>query len=102
MILAWAASGAVPPIADAASDATARTVQGEVVAVNVSDSPPVIVIKAMAGNKETIVGATVGSGVEITKGKQRVSLDSLKVGDKVSVTYVKKQDGLAARSIHAR
>lgn len=102
MILAFAASGALGRVADAASEGAVRTVQGEVVAVNVTDSPQVIVVKAMAGRKEMIVGATVESGAEITRGKQRVSLDSLKVGDKVSITYVKNQDGLVARSIHAR
>jgi hypothetical protein len=101
MTLALVSSG-VGSIAAAASESSTRTVRGEVVAVNVSDSPPVIVVKAAAGKKELIVGATVESGVEIMRGKQQISLDSLKAGEKVTLTYVKKSDGLAARSIQAR
>lgn len=102
MTVVLAVGGMVGQIAGAASGSSARTVQGEVVAVNVSDSPPVIVVKAMTGKKEMIVGATVESGAEIMRGKQRVSLDSLKVGEKVALTYVKTNDGLVARSIQAR
>lgn len=80
-----------------------RTVRGEVVAVNIKDSPQVIVVKAMtAKRQELIVGATVESGTAITRGKARVSLDSIKIGDSVALTYVKSLDGLAARSIHVR
>jgi hypothetical protein len=102
MALAFTVHGMTVWIEEAASESSVRTVQGEVVAVNVTDSPHVIVVKAEMGKKETIVGATVESGVEITRGKQRVSLDSLQVGEKVALTYVKKNDGLAARSIQAR
>jgi hypothetical protein len=97
-----AVGGWMVPLAGAASESPARTVQGEIVAVNVTDSPPVIVVKTMSGKKEMVVGAAVESGAEILRGKQKVSLDSLKAGDKVTLTYVKKGDGLAARSIQAR
>lgn len=87
----------------AAADAPARTVKGEVVAVNVSDSPPVIVVKAMTAKKqELVVGAIVESGTEITRGSKKVTLDNLKLGETASVTYVKNQDGLVARSIHVQ
>nr|MBI3612852.1 hypothetical protein [Nitrospirota bacterium] len=95
----WAA---VPSVS-AESKAAARAIRGEVVAVNVQDSPNTIVVKAMKGSKdELIVGATVGSDTKITRGKQTVGLDALKVGESVELTYVKQDDGLVARSIHAR
>lgn len=103
LTLALAVSGAGIRIAHAASESHARTVQGEVVAVNVSDSSHVIVVKVgKTPKKELIVGATVESGVTITRGKQQISLDNLKVGETVSLTYVKNPDGLTARSIQAR
>ncbi len=95
----WAAA----PWAGAESKAVARAVRGEVVAVNVGDSPNVIVVTVMKGSKgESIVGATVGADTKIMRGKQKVGLDALKVGESVELTYVKQDDGLVARSIHAR
>ncbi len=92
--------GTVAPFAVAASE---RTVRGEVVASNVKDSPQVIVVKTMtAKNEELIVGATVDSGTVITRGKQRVTLDAIKVGESVDLTYLKNPDGLMARLIHVR
>jgi hypothetical protein len=84
-------------------DARVRTVQGEVVAVNVKDSPNVVVIRVtMAGNKELIVGAIVEPSTAISRGAQHVRLEDLKVGESVVVTYLKRPDGLVAHSIQAR
>ncbi len=95
----WAAA----PSVGAESKAAARTVRGEVVAVNVQDSPHTIVVRAMKGGKdELIVGATVGADTTIMRGKQPVDLSALKAGESVNLTYVKQEDGLVARSIHAR
>ncbi|MBM4121978.1 MAG: hypothetical protein FJ249_05230 [Nitrospira sp.] len=83
------------------ADQPTRTVKGEVVAVNVADSPPVIVVKTLTAKKqESIVGAVVESGTVITRGAKKVTLDNLKVGETASVTYVKNDDGLVARAIH--
>lgn len=85
------------------SEGVVRTVRGEVVAVNVTDFPQVIVVKTMtAKQQEMIVGATVESGATITRGKERVTLNSIMVGEPVELTYVKSQEGLVARSIHVR
>jgi len=85
----------------AEADQPTRTVKGEVVAVNVADSPPVIVVKTITAKKqESIVGAVVESGTVITRGDKKVTLDNLKVGETASVTYVKNDDGLVARAIH--
>lgn len=95
--------GMTAPGAGAASDAALRTVRGEVVAVNAADHPQVIVIKSMTAKKEElIVGAVVEAGTVITRGKRKVTLDNLKVGEPVDVACLKLEDGLVARSIHAK
>lgn len=93
---------AVPPV-DVAWGQAVRTVRGEVVAVNVQASPPVIVVKARAGTKQDlIVGAAVETGATVTRGKVPIELGALKVGETVELTYVKNPEGLVARAIHAR
>lgn len=85
----------------AAAEGPVRAVHGEVMAVNATDSPPVIVVKALSAKKEEqIIGATVGAGTKITRGKQPISLDSIKVGESVTLVYVKSLNGLAAQAIH--
>jgi len=72
-------------------------------AVTVNESPQVIVIKTMtAAKKEMIVGATVESGAEVTRGKDPIALADIKVGETVELKYVKNADGLVAKSVHAR
>ena len=96
-------AGVVGTFALVPAAASERTVRGEVVAVNVQDSPPVIVLKTMtANNEELIVGATVDSGTVITRGKERVTLGAIKVGEEAAMTYLKNPNGLLARSIHVR
>lgn len=86
-----------------AGEPTVRSVRGEVVAVTVNDTPQVIVVKAMTGGKkEMIVGATVESGTVVTRGKDRVSLGDVKVGESVELKYIKNADGLVAKSVHVR
>jgi hypothetical protein len=79
-----------------------RTVQGEIVAINVEDSPNVIVVRVtLPGKKELIVGATVKATTAISRRSQHVRLENLKVGETVVLTYLKGTDGLAAHSIEA-
>ena len=81
-------------------DSRVRTVQGEIVAVNVEDKPNVIVVRVMLpGKKELIVGATVKPTTAISRGSQQVRLGELKVGERVVLTYMKSSDGLSAHSI---
>ena len=85
------------------AEGTVHRVTGEVVAVNTSETPHVIVVKAMIGKEEDmIVGATVGQDVPITRRGKPVGLAALKVGESVVLTYVKNRDGLVAKEIHAR
>ncbi len=78
-------------------------VRGEVVAVNVADTPNVIVLRTTtATDQKLIVAAIVDPDVAITHRSRRLSLRSLKGGDLVDLVYVKTLEGLVARSIHVR
>ena len=91
------------PAMVSAGEPAVRTVRGEVIALTVSETPQVIVLKTMsAAKKEMIVGATVESGAAVTRGKNRVTLADIKVGETVELKYVKNADGLVAKSVHAR
>jgi hypothetical protein len=97
-------SGAVLPAdGEPGSETSARAVRGELIAVNVKDSPHVVVIRAMtASKKELIVGATVDSSTSVTRAGRRARLQDLKVGEPVVITYTKQPQGLVAHSIEAR
>ena len=95
--------GGLAPWSAAQADTVTRTVQGQVVAVNLQSSPNIIVVKVILPSKqEMIVGATVGPDVAITKEKQAIGLSGIKTGQTVSLTYVKNEDGLTAKSIQVR
>jgi hypothetical protein len=96
-------AGLVASASASAGDPVVRTVRGEVIAVTVNESPQVIVVKTMtAAKKEMIVGAIVESGAAVTRGKNRVTLADIKVGETVELKYIKNADGLLAKSVHAR
>ncbi|MGH7168427.1 MAG: hypothetical protein ACREII_07825 [Nitrospiraceae bacterium] len=96
-------AGVVGTLVSVPAAASERTVRGEVVVVNVTDLPPVIVLKTMTpSHEERIVGATVDSGTVITRGKDRVTLGAIKVGEQAAMTYLKNPNGLLARSIQVR
>lgn len=99
----WATLGSGESCANAESRVTMRIVQGEIVAVNVKDDPHVIVVRVVLPNKEElIVGATVPPGAYVMRGKRAVELAEIKVGDRVVLGYLKRPDGLTARSIHVQ
>lgn len=103
MILVWGVLGASLAVAKDSSESVVRKVHGEVVAVNVHDSPQVIVVRTKNfEGKELVVGATVESGAAIMRGGQRITLNNIREGETVDLTYVKRLDGLVARSIHVR
>lgn len=79
------------------------SITGTLVAVNISDTPNAIVLKALNKDKEElIVGATVHPEVDILRGTQKVSLKSLKVGETIQLVYSKTLEGLVAHTIHVR
>ncbi|MDR4478182.1 MAG: hypothetical protein R3B37_00325 [Nitrospira sp.] len=94
---------ATTPLPGHAAGAMERTVRGNVVATNLSADPQTIVVKVMLANKdELIVGARVPTDTRITRGTKAARLADIKVGESAEVTYLKKSDGLIARSIHVR
>jgi len=102
-VVALVLSGSLGLWSAAEADNATRTVQGKVIAVNLQSTPNVIVVKVILPTKqEMIVGATVGSGVAITRDMQAIGLDGITPGQTVSLTYVKHDNGLDARSIQVR
>jgi hypothetical protein len=75
-------------------------VQGTVIAVTLTQTPPLIVVKTPLGPKNHMtVGATVTARTRIIRGNKRVSLNSIKEGEVVWLTYVKAPGGVLAEVI---
>ena len=83
--------------------ADARTtykVQGTVIAITLSQNPPLIVVKTPLGPKNHMtVGATVTSRTKIMRGNKRVALNTIREGEVVWLTYVKAPGGVLAEVI---
>jgi len=89
------------PVAVHSADVVERTVRGTVSATNTAVDPWMIVVNVVLPNKEEmIVGARVSGDTRIARGKKAAQLDDVKVGETVTITYLKTTDGLIARSIH--
>lgn len=83
----------------AASERTYR-VQGQVVAVNLAQTPHMIVVKTpLSKHNDMTVGAKVTAQTRITRKGKRIALQAIKVGEMVRLTYVKQRDGVFARVI---
>ena len=89
----------------AAVDTHARTgstykVQGTVIAVTLTQTPPLIVVKTPLGPKNYMtVGATVTTQTKILRGKKRIALNTIREGEVVWLTYVKAPGGVLAEVI---
>lgn len=83
-----------------AANNTVHEIRGTVESIGAGDVPPVIVVKGQHGSSEGIVvGAVVQQGAVILRGKRKIGLDHIHVGDKVTLKYIKTREGLLARSI---
>lgn len=83
----------------AASERTYR-VQGQVVAVNLAQTPHMIVVKTpLSKHNDMTVGAKVTAQTRITRKGKRIALQAIRVGEMVRLTYVKQRDGVFARLI---
>jgi ABC-type cobalamin transport system permease subunit len=83
-----------------AANGTVHEIRGTVQSISPGDTPPVVVIRGLHGLKEEIVvGAMVQQGATVLRGKKKVALDQIHLGDDVTLRYVKTRDGLAVRSI---
>jgi hypothetical protein len=89
----------------APTDVLARTsstykVQGTVIAITLTQTPPLIVVKTPLGPKNHMtVGATVTAQTKILRGKKRIALNAIREGEVVWLTYVKAPGGVIAEII---
>ena len=92
----------IPSASDAAGGRTYR-VHGQVTAVNVSQSPHMIVVKTpLSTHNDMTVGAKVTAQTKITRKGKRISLQHVNVGEGVWLTYIKQRDGVFARVIQVQ
>jgi len=81
-----------------AAEDVVRQVRGIVEAVNLLDTPPVIVVRSRSKD-EVVVGAVIKQGIPIVHGNKRVGMKQIRIGDHVTLTYIKSREGLMARSV---
>jgi len=87
------------PNSEAADGRTYR-VHGQVMAVNVTQSPHMIVVKTpLSKHNDMTVGAKVTAQTRIVRNGKRIPLQMIRVGDQVRLTYYKQRDGVYARTI---
>jgi hypothetical protein len=90
------------PLAAAAEAKTGSTykVQGTVIAITLTQTPPLIVVKTPLGPKNHMtVGATVTAHTKILRGNKRIALNTIREGEVVWLTYVKAPGGVLAEVI---
>lgn len=91
-----------PPDSEATSGRTYR-VHGQVVAVNVTHAPYLIVVKTpLTKYDDMTVGAKVTAQTRIVRKGKRIAIQSLRMGEGVWLTYVKQRDGVFAQIIQAQ
>ena len=99
-VIAVAALFSHPVDMPLAAEDVVRQVRGIVEAVNPLDTPPVIVVRSRSGSKdEVVVGAVIKQGIPIVHGNKRVGMKQIRIGDHVTLTYIKSREGLMARSV---
>ena len=85
--------------AEAKSGSTYK-VQGTVIAITLTQNPPLIVVKTPLGPKNHMtVGATVTAHTKIVRGNKRIALNTIREGEVVWLTYVKAPGGVLAQVI---
>ncbi len=92
----------IPPDSEAASGRTYR-VHGQVMAVNITQTPHMIVVKTpLSKHNDMTVGAKVTAQTRIVRKGKRIALQTISVGEAVWLTYVKQRDGVFARIIQVQ
>jgi len=87
---------------EAAGGRTYR-VHGQVTAVNISQSPHMIVVRTpLTKHDDMTVGAKVTAQTRIVRKGKRIALQTIRVGEAVWLTYVKQRDGVFARIIQVQ
>jgi hypothetical protein len=91
------------PINSEAADGRTYRVHGQVVAVNLVQTPHMIVIKTPLSKQDDMtVGAKVTAQTKIVRKGKRIMLQTISVGAAVWLTYIKKKDGLFAQVIQVQ
>jgi hypothetical protein len=89
----------IPPGSEAASGRTYR-VHGQVIAVNITQMPHMIVVKTpLTTHDDMTVGAKVTSQTRIIRKGKRIALQAISIGERVWLTYIKQRDGVFAQII---
>ena len=89
----------IPSGSEAASGRTYR-VHGQVIAVNITQTPHMIVVKTpLTTHDDMTVGAKVTSQTRIIRKGKRIALQAISVGERVWLTYIKQRDGVFAQII---
>ncbi|MEP6960139.1 MAG: hypothetical protein ABI980_15540 [Nitrospirota bacterium] len=92
----------IPAESEAADGRTYR-VHGQVIAVNLAQAPHMIVIKTpLSKHDDMTVGAKVTAQTRIVRKGKRITLQAIKVGEGVWLTYIKQRDGVFARVIQVQ
>lgn len=92
----------IPPDSKATSGRTYR-VHGQVMAVNITQSPHMIVVKTpLTKHDDMTVGAKVTSQTRIVRKGKPIAFQTIRVGEVVWLTYVKQRDGVFARIIQVQ
>ena len=92
----------IPSGSEAASGRTYR-VHGQVIAVNITQMPHMIVVKTpLTTHDDMTVGAKVTAQTKIVRKGKRITIETISVGAAVWLTYIKKKDGLFARVIQVQ
>ena len=86
-----------------AADGRSYRVHGQVIAVNVAQTPHMIVVKTpLTKHNDMTVGAKVTAESRIIRKGKRIALQTIRVGEMVWLTYVKQRDGVFARLIQVQ
>ena len=89
----------IPSGGEAASGRTYR-VHGQVIAVNITQMPHMIVVKTpLTTHDDMTVGAKVTSQTRIIRKGKRIALQAISIGERVWLTYIKQRDGVFAQII---
>jgi hypothetical protein len=89
-----------PPINSEAANGRTYRVHGQVIAVNVTQAPHMIVVKTpLTKHDDMTVGAKVTSQTRIVRKGKRIALQAISVGEGVWLTYIKQRDGVFAQII---
>ena len=92
----------IPPDSGAAGGRTYR-VHGQVMAVNVAQAPHMIVVKTpLTKHNDMTVAAQVTAQTKIVRKGKRITLQTIRVGEGVWLTYVKQRDGVFAQTIQVQ